>query len=41
MRKLIVITHSLYKNNTQYDKEIYNNACGEIETIEAEKELVA
>jgi transposase len=41
MRKLIVIAHSLYKNNTQYDKEIYNKACGRIETIEEEKELVA
>jgi len=41
MRKLIVIAHSLYKNNTQYDKELYNKACGKIETIEAEKELVA
>jgi hypothetical protein len=40
MRKLIVIAHSLYKNNTQYDKEIYNKACGRIETIEVEKELV-
>jgi len=41
MRKLIVIAHSLYKNNTQYDKELYNKACGKIKTIEAEKELVA
>ncbi len=28
MRKLIVITHSLYKNNTTYKPEIYKKACG-------------
>ena len=28
MRKLIVIAHSLYKNNCVYDENIYNKACG-------------
>lgn len=28
MRKLIVIAHSLYKNNCIYDVDIYNKACG-------------
>ncbi len=28
MRKMIVIAHSLYKNNTQYDVEVYKKACG-------------
>ena len=41
MRKLIVIAHSLYKNNTQYDKELYNEACGKIKQIDEEKEFAA
>ncbi len=41
MRKLIVIAHSLYKNNTKYDKELYNKACGKIGATEAEKKLIA
>jgi transposase len=28
MRKMIVIAHSLYKNNQKYDSEIYKKACG-------------
>lgn len=28
MRKMIVIAHSLYKNNKQYDKEVYKKAAG-------------
>ncbi|RXJ68239.1 IS110 family transposase [Halarcobacter ebronensis] len=28
MRKMIIIAHSLYKNNKQYDKEFYKKACG-------------
>jgi hypothetical protein len=28
MRKMIIIAHSLYKNDTQYDAEFYKKACG-------------
>ncbi len=28
MRKMIIIAHSLYKNDTQYDVEVYKKACG-------------
>jgi len=28
MRKMIIIAHSLYKNDVNYDKEIYSKACG-------------
>ena len=28
MRKMIIIAHSLYKNNKQYDKEVYKKAAG-------------
>ncbi|MCF6340576.1 MAG: hypothetical protein L3J10_07500 [Sulfurimonas sp.] len=28
MRKMIIIAHSLYKNNKKYDKEIYKKASG-------------
>jgi hypothetical protein len=28
MRKMIIIAHSLYKNDKQYDKEFYKKACG-------------
>ena len=28
MRKMIIIAHSLYKNDKQYDKELYKKACG-------------
>lgn len=28
MRKMIIIAHSLYKNDVKYDKNIYNKACG-------------
>ena len=28
MRKLIVIAHSLYKNNCEYDAKVYERACG-------------
>jgi len=41
MRKLIVIAHSLYKNNTQYDKEFYNKACGKKQEKGTNKELAA
>lgn len=30
MRKMIIIAHSLYKNNKRYDKEIYKKAAGMI-----------
>jgi len=33
MRKLIVIAHSLYKNNCIYSADIYNKACGKIVEI--------
>ena len=41
MCKLIVIAHSLYKNNTTYNAEIYQKACGTKEKKEMSKELVA
>ncbi len=28
MRKMIIIAHSLYKNNQKYSSEIYRRACG-------------
>ena len=28
MRKMIIIAHSLYKNNQQYSQEVYQKACG-------------
>ncbi|WP_428024705.1 IS110 family transposase [Arcobacter sp.] len=28
MRKMVIIAHSLYKNDKQYDKEFYKKACG-------------
>ena len=28
MRKMIIIAHSLYKNNKQYDSEFYKKSCG-------------
>lgn len=28
MRKMIIIAHSLYKNDKQYDAEVYKKACG-------------
>ena len=28
MRKMIIIAHSLYKNNTQYNVDQYKKACG-------------
>lgn len=31
MRKLVVIAQSLYKNNSQYDAEVYERACGKSE----------
>lgn len=41
MRKLIVIAHSLYKNNTQYDPEVYKLACGNIHVKSRPEESVA
>jgi transposase len=41
MRKLIIIAHSLYKNNTTYQAEVYKKACGEKQEISTNKELVA
>ena len=28
MRKMIIIAHSLYKNDKQYDAEFYKRSCG-------------
>lgn len=28
IRKMIIIAHSLFKNNTQYDVDIYKKTCG-------------
>ena len=28
MRKMIIIAHSLYKNDISYDKEFYKKSCG-------------
>ena len=28
MRKMIIIAHSLYKNNQQYRAKVYQKACG-------------
>jgi len=33
IKKLIIIAHSLYKNNCAYDKEFYEKQCGKIEKI--------
>ncbi len=41
MRKLIVIAHSLYKNNCIYDVDIYNKACGKYTDKSNNNELVA
>jgi len=41
MRKLIVIAHSLYKNNTIYNAEFYNKACGNKQEKSTNIELVA
>jgi len=41
MRKLIVIAHSLYKNNTQYDKDIYRLASGKNKQKSKNEVLVA
>ena len=41
MRKLIVIAHSLYKNNTTYNAEAYKKACGVKQEKSINKELVA
>ncbi|MEA1892131.1 MAG: hypothetical protein U9N33_05400 [Campylobacterota bacterium] len=41
MRKLIVIAHSLYKNNTTYNAEIYEKSCGNNQEKNENKELVA
>ncbi|MEA2092249.1 MAG: transposase, partial [Campylobacterota bacterium] len=40
MRKLIVIAHSLYKNNTTYKSEIYKKACGVKQEKDINKEIV-
>lgn len=29
MRKMIIIAHSLYKNNKEYDKNVHKKATGE------------
>ena len=34
IKKLIIIAHSLYKNNCAYDKEFYQKQCGKVEEIE-------
>jgi len=41
MRKLIVIAHSLYKNGSQYDVEVYQKACGITESKSENKEVIA
>ena len=41
MRKLIVIAHSLYKNNTTYNAKIYEKACGKKQEKDTNKKLVA
>jgi len=28
MRKMIIIAHSLYKNNEKYSAKVYQKACG-------------
>ena len=28
MRKMIIIAHSLYKNNVKYSAKVYQKACG-------------
>jgi len=28
MRKMIIIAHSLYKNNQKYSADVYKKACG-------------
>jgi len=39
--QLIVIAHSLYKNNCIYDVDIYNKACGKYIDKSDNNELVA
>jgi len=41
MRKLIVIAHSLYKNNCVYDAQVYQNACGKVQLQSNIEEVVA
>lgn len=41
MRKLIVIAHSLYKNKTTYNPEIYKKACAKKQKKSENIELVA
>jgi len=41
MRKLIVIAHSLYKNNCVYDSQFYQKACGKVELQSKIEEVVA
>ncbi len=41
MRKLIVIAHSLYKNNCEYDAEVYKKACGITQSKSENKEVIA
>jgi len=41
MRKLIIIAHSLYKNNRSYDPKIYRKACGNIQRKSQIEESVA
>ena len=41
MRKLVVIAHSLYKNNCEYNAEIYQQACGVKQTKSENEEVIA
>ncbi len=41
MRKLVVIAHSLYKNNSKYDVQVYQLACGSTQTKSENKEVFA
>ena len=41
MRKLIVIAHSLYKNNCEYDAEVYKKACGSKTAESKDEEFIA
>jgi hypothetical protein len=40
MRKLVVIAHSLYKNNSKYNAQVYQLACG-LDTKSENKEVFA
>jgi transposase len=40
MRKLVVIAHSLYKNNMSYDANVYKKACGVKDKSKVEEVLV-